>query len=141
MKAASIIALILLAGLGGCVYTSCRPVWQFDHLEQNARKVITGPQLQAWASNLLAQYPMETNFSASELGTDFPQQLRGLAPRVGPSVYVHVYDDTNQPSYVQIMWGSGFLGHAGFYVGATNFALSGSAEHAWQPGVYFYRQN
>src|SRR6266436_5555679 len=138
MKVRSIVPLLLLVGLGGCIYNSCKPVWQFDHLEGNARKVITGPQLQAWATNLMDQYPIETSFWASALGTNFPQQLRGLAPRLGPLVSVHRYDDTNQPSYVQISWGSGFLGAAGFYLGSTNFVLDGGTAHAWQPGVYFY---
>src|SRR6185369_10299984 len=39
MKPASILALLLLVGLGGCIFWSYKPVWQFNHLEQNARKV------------------------------------------------------------------------------------------------------
>src|SRR6185436_1701070 len=135
MKAISLVALVLCVTVWGIIYTSCKPVWQFDHLEGNARKLITGAQLQAWATNLLAQYPEETSFSASQLGTNFPQQLRGLAPRLGPHVSVHVYDDTNQPPFVQIYWGSGVLGAAGFYVGSSNFVLNGGSEHLWQPGV------
>src|SRR5438105_256253 len=138
MKTVPIVSLVLLVGLGGCIYTSCKPVWQFDHLEQNARKVITARQLQTWGTNLLAEYRIETNFSVSQLGTNFPQQLRGLAPRLGPLVFVHVYDDTNYPSYVHVYWGSGFLGAAGVYIGSTNLVMSGST--AWQPGVYFYRR-
>lgn len=138
MKTASIISIGLLICISGCVYTSCKPVWQFDHLEQHAKRVITGAELQTWATNLLALYPMETNFSISELGTNFPKQLRGYAPRLHPDVFVHVYADTNQPSYVQVVWGSGFLGHAGFYIGSTNFMLPGEDIHTWQPGVYFY---
>jgi hypothetical protein len=117
-------------------------VWQFDRLERNARKVITGTELQTWAINLLARYPMETNLdlSISELDTNFPQQLRGLAPQLGPHVFVYVYDDTNYPSYVNVYWGSGFLGAAGFYIGSTNFVRSGGTEHAWQPGVFFYQR-
>jgi hypothetical protein len=138
-RAAGILALVLFAWFVAYLYSGCKPVWQFDHLEQNARKVITASELQAWATNLLARYPAETSFRMSELGTNFPQQLRGLAPRLGPGVAVHVYDDTKQPPYVQVDWGSGFLGGAGFYIGATNFVTGGKGVHAWQPGVYFYR--
>lgn len=133
------VVLILVGCLAAYVYIGCKPVWQFDHLEQNARRVITGPELQLWATNLLVRYPVETNFSLSQLGTNFPQQLRALAPKLGPNIFVHVYDDPSQPSYVQIYWGSGFLGAAGFLIGPTNFFVAGERKHAWQPGVYFYR--
>lgn len=137
MKTTSVILLILLAGLGGCIYTSFKPVWQFDHLEQNARKAITAPELQLWATNLLTHYTNETGVGLSELGTNFPRQLRDLAPRLGPHVFVHVPDDTNWPPYVQLYWGSGFLGAHGIEVGPTNFT-GGRGQRAWQPGVYFY---
>lgn len=140
MKAAVVISLLLVAVLGGCVYTSCKPVWQFDHLEQNARKVITAAELQVWATKVLVDYPTATSFWASAMGTNFPRQLRDLAPRLGPRVFVHHYDETNQAPYVQIYWGSGFLGASGFYVGGTNFVLSGKEVHPWQPGVYFYHR-
>ena len=140
MKPAVIISLLVLAVLGGCIYTSCKPAWQFDHLEQNARQIVSAAELQAWATKLLVEYPTETNFWASEMGTNFPAQLQGLAPRLGPHVFVHHYDDTNQPPYVQIYWGSGFLGASGFYVGRTNFLMSGNDIHVWQPGVFFYHR-
>ncbi len=140
MKPAVIISLLAVAVLGGCVYTSCKPVWQFDHIEQNARKVITAAELQAWATKVLVDYPGETSFWASAMGTNFPNQLRGLAPRLGPHIFVHHYDETNEPPYVQIYWGSGFLGASGFYIGRTNFVTSGDDVHTWQPGVYFYHR-
>jgi hypothetical protein len=94
MKPAAIISFLSVAVLGGCVYTSCKPVWQFDHLERNARKVTTAAELQAWAANVLVSYPTETSFWASAMGTNFPNKLRGLAPRLGPHVFVHHYDET-----------------------------------------------
>jgi hypothetical protein len=140
MKIGYFISVGLFVCFAAYIYNGCKPAWQFDHLEQNAKKRITARELQSWATNLLARYPMETNFTSSELGTNFPQQLRGLAPRLGPHIFVHVYDDTNQPPYVQVYWGSGFLGGTGFYIWATNFILDGGPEHLWQPGVYFYRR-
>jgi len=138
MKVVSIFSLVIVICAGAYFYQRCKPVWQFDHLENNARKVITGPELQKWATNLLAQCPKETSFKVQELGTNFPKQLLGLAPELGPNIFVHVYDDTNSPPYVQLYWGSGFLGATGFYLGTTNFIASGS-NHVWIPGVYFYR--
>jgi hypothetical protein len=132
-----IIILALLAGLGVCIYTSYRPVWQFDHLEQTARKTVTGPELQSWATNLLARHPEYGGVRPSELGADFPKQLQVLAPKLGPVVYIQVPDDTNSPAYVQVTCGSGFLGAHGFEIGPTNFTGL-RAKRLWQPGVYSY---
>ena len=135
MKKGLIVPLAVAICFGLYIYQSCKPTWQFDDLEKNAKKVITADELQCWATNLLAQYPYETNFSMSELGTNFPTQLRGLAPKLGPHISIHVFDDTNHQPFVQLYWGSGFLGASGFYIGATNFVWAG---REWQPGVLFY---
>jgi hypothetical protein len=137
MKSITIIVLVLCVTVWGVIYTSCKPVWQFDHLERDAGKLITGLELQVWATNLLVRYTNETSLRISDLGTNFPSQLRRLAPKLGPHLFIHVPDDTNWPAYVQLYWGSGFLGAHGFEVGPTNFnGLRG--RRAWQPGVYFY---
>jgi hypothetical protein len=131
---------ILALFLAGCSYIGCKPFWQFERLEQSAREVVTASELQAWATNLLTHYPVETIVRLSELGKNFPSQLRGIAPRLGPTIYVHVYEDTNAPSYVQLYWGSGFMGAAGFLIGSTNYVVSDFRAHEWQPGVYFYKR-
>jgi hypothetical protein len=118
---------------------SCKPVWDFDHLEARARKVVTGTELQTWATKLIAKHTNSGPVQASEVDADFAARLRWLAPQLGLSVRVSVPDDTNFPSCVQFSWGSGFLGHKGFLVGPTNFVAGWSA-HAWQPGVYFYQK-
>lgn len=133
------IPLILLICVGACVYTGRNPVWQFDHLEGNARKVITGAELQAWATNLLAQYPTHSTLKPSELGTNFPVQLQHLAPKLGPMVVIFERTETNEPSWVFVRWGSGFLGSHGFEIGPTNF-VSSRPGHPWQPGVYFFER-
>jgi hypothetical protein len=135
VKAPSVILIAALAGLGGCTYISCKPVWEFDRLERNARKAVTGSELQAWATHLLAIYSNGGSLRLSTLGTNFPQPLRGLAPQLGPRIYISVPDDTNFPSCVQVFWGSGFLGHHGFFLGPTNFIARRG--RPWQPGVYF----
>lgn len=75
--------------------------------------------------------------SRSEFGPDFPKQLDGLAPRLSPVVFVQMPEVTNYPAYVQVTWGSGFLGARGFEIGPTNFTGFRS-QRAWQPGVYFF---
>jgi hypothetical protein len=137
MKSTTIFGAVAVCFAGLLLY-SYKPVWQFDHLEQNAKKAITGAELQAWATNLLAQYPSNTTLRASGLGTNFPQRLRSLAPEIGPDVRVNFPDDTNYPGWVMIGWGSGFLGHRCLEVGPTNFVDTSSKAHAWRPGVYFY---
>jgi len=139
IKAAPIVVLILSTCVAAFLYVSCKPIWQFDHLEKNARRVITASELQTWATNLLAQYHtnIHLSFTLSELGTNFPQQLRGLAPELGPHIEVYQWEETYPEPSVRIWWGSGFLGAAGFEMGPTNFVLGSGNQ--WQPGVYFFR--
>jgi hypothetical protein len=123
------------------LYHGYKPAWQFDTLEFRARRVITGVQLQNWATNFIAQHPTNTqvSFRLSELGTNFPPQLRDLAPRLGPNVVLYQWADAGQPPSILIWWGSGFLGAKGFEIGPTNFVGRG---HEWQrPGVYFFGPN
>lgn len=135
------IVLIGFACLSAYVTSFYRPVWQFDHLEANARKVISAAELQTWATNLLANPPTSqlAAVTLSDLGTNFPKQLRGLAPKLGPHVFLYESQATNLPRSLRIYWGSGFLGAHGFEIGPTNFA-SARPGHVWAPGVYFYER-
>jgi len=139
LKLSTIIALIVLIGITAYFYTACKPVWQFDHLEQNARKVITAAELQQWATNFLVQYPPETStdWRMRTGGTNFPAQLRSSAPKLGPIIWTHPAFDTNTTEWVTIYWGSGFLGSHGFEIGPTNFVSPGPSRQ-WAPGVYYF---
>jgi hypothetical protein len=132
-----LLILLVLAVVGAYAYTAYKPVWQFDHLEQIARRAISASEVQAWATNLLAHYTNETSVSLSELGTNFPPRLRNLAPKLGPSVFIHAGGGTNWPPYIRLYWGSGFLGAHGIEVGSTDF-IGYRGNRLWQPGVYFY---
>src|SRR4051812_28542876 len=88
-KLAVVAVLVVLAVLGARIYTTRKEIRRYDELESNARKVITGPELQAWALPLLEQYSTITELTVSQLGTNFPQQLIGLDPDRGPHVIVH----------------------------------------------------
>jgi len=138
----SIISSLVGIGLAAMVYHGCKPVWQYDRLEENAKKVISGSELQAWATNVLAQFP--TNeievLDRSKLGTNFPPQLLSLAPRIGPHVVLKSGFETNSPRWIGVYWGSGFLGASGFEIGPTNFHSWEPNSHEWQPGVYFFRR-
>ena len=135
----SVVALAILLGIAAYFYTGYEPVWQFDHLERNAKRVITASELQAWATNLLVLYPTNSVVQLSELGTNFPTQLRGLAPKLGPHIWLNAGYDANSPRWVRLHWGSGFLGTHGFEIGPTNF-VSLRPAHPWSPGVYFYNK-
>jgi hypothetical protein len=133
----TIIALSALVFVSVYIYGGCKPVWQFNHLERNVKSAVTPSELQVWAASLLAQYPTNTWLNSSEIGTDFPQSLRALAPRLGPSVGVY---STNSPAFVIIAWGSGGLGHCGLEIGGTNFT-GYRRGHAWQTGIYFWNDH
>jgi len=139
-----IATLVFLCLVWYWVSPTRRSVRTFDHLEDSVKAVITASELQAWATNLLAKYPTDasitnaTVISPAKLGTNFPAQLLGISPVLGPGVTIlHSQDDeSNDTSCVIIDWGGGMLGHAGFMVGSTNFSIV--SDHKWQEGVYFY---
>jgi hypothetical protein len=136
---ALIVGILLFGVLAGYLYTGCKPVWQFDTLEAHARSVITGAQLQNWATNFIANEPTNPYalYRLAELGTNFPAQLRNLAPRVGPNVALYNGGNDERPPSVRIWWGSGFLGSTGFEIGPTNFV--GRGRQWQQPGVYLFK--
>jgi hypothetical protein len=134
MKAAATIiatAIIILA----LVWFSptCRVFRSFDHLEQNARKVIKGSELQAWAIQEVAQYPTDMHVRRSDLVAPLPKQLLSLYHNP-PDIFVYE-TTTNYPGHVRLIWGGGMIGHKGFEIGPTNFVGRG---HPWQEGVYFW---
>jgi len=120
---------------------TCRITRSFDNFERNAKKVITGPELAAWGNAILEKYPTNGWLKVRDLGTNFPPQLRTLvAPELGPHIMVYEALETNQPPWVMISWGSGFLGHCGFEIGPTNFTGS-RAHHRWTAGVYSWNDH
>jgi hypothetical protein len=134
VKKFGILLAVTFACFAGVWFSpACRIVRSFDNLERNAHNTISGADFQAWAMRLLAEYPMETNFSSDRLGTNFPFASLYHAP-----AYVVIREaSTNSPAHVFLMWGGGFIGHCGFEIGPTNF-VSGRGVHKWQDGVYFW---
>jgi hypothetical protein len=138
MKRAAISALVFVAVIGAWLFYGRKPVWQYDHLEANARKIVTALELQAWATNLLATNPTGTNLVPSNWGSNFPKQLSSLCPKTGPGVCVYEPWEANGekgPGWVRVMWGSGMLGASGFEIGPTNF-VSMQPGHAWAPSPH-----
>jgi hypothetical protein len=141
VKVGATILTILVIGSALLWFSpSCRIIRSFDNFERNARKAITGPELAAWGNGVLATYPTNTTLRLSDLGTNFPPQLRNLAPELGPNIEVYAPENTNAPHWVMVYWGSGFLGHCGFEIGPTNFS-GDRAHHRWQDGVYSFNDH
>jgi hypothetical protein len=110
----------------------------FDNLERNAKHVITGTQLQKWATGLLAEPPTNPAPTVSQLGTNFPAQL---LPLFHNPPYIRIQEaDTNSPASVVLIWGGGFIGVSGFEIGPSNFVSYHRNARAWQPGVYFWSE-
>lgn len=70
--------------------------YAIGHLEENARKVVTGDELQAWAANVLA-HPDDHS-----LQTNYPSALRRVHPLRPPrtSICTNLYD----PPFVTLDW-------------------------------------
>lgn len=136
--------LVMAVAVGYAVWFWVRPVrraaWEIDHLEQNARKVVTGSELQKWATNLLTHPVPDGMATAEQFKTDFPPQLHGLFSQ---PAFIWIDKPTNDfPGKVWVVWGGGFVGDCGFEIGPTSFAdPAGSHAHAWQDGVYFWSEH
>lgn len=110
--------------------------YSFDHIEQKARQELTGEELQQWALCVIEKHE-PGRIKLSELGTNIPPKCLTLY-RKPPSVYVYE-GDTNTPRWLEISWGSGFLGYRGFDIGSTNLNAVRSDSHPWQAGVHFFK--
>jgi len=131
-----IIACVLVALYLIFVWPTQRLFRSFDNFKRNAKRSISGNQLQTWAASLIAPAPTNATPRVSELGTNFPAQLLGLYHR---PPYIQIQEtNANQPASIFLMWGGGMIGHCGFEIGPTNFVSHRSNARAWQPGVYFW---
>jgi hypothetical protein len=105
--------------------------WRVGHPEERARELITGAELQAWAANLMLQYPTNAGFSISELGTNLPPQLLGLDCDY-PNITI-TRGPIASSDQVVLRWR-----RYGFDIGSTNFVSRSYNARFWQPGVYFW---
>jgi hypothetical protein len=137
-KLTVVAVLVVLAVLGWRIHAREEANRLYDELESNARKVITGPELLVWGVALAERYPTITNLTVSQLGTNFPQQLRPLAPAFGPHVTVARSIDSNKLSWVLVYWTQKERESAGFVIGPTKYGGEPVEGHMWCPGVYFY---
>jgi hypothetical protein len=139
-----VIAIGIVASILGFILRTPLQWYQFDKLEQNAKKAISANELQTWAVKVLGESSTYSVSQFWELRTNYPAKLRGLIIGIEPSVHIipgsannAIENRTSNPPAVSLVWGSGFLGHRGFESGPTNFVSPRGS--AWSPGVYFFR--
>ncbi len=99
--------------------------YALGHLEANARNVVTGDELQAWATKVLA-HPGDYS-----LRTNYPSALRRVHPLREPST--SICTNLDNPPFVTLEWNEVDI-EIGFEIGPTNFVGRGQK---WQDGVYF----
>jgi hypothetical protein len=138
LKALAVITPVCLIMLW--YFSPFRVFWSFDHIEQRARKRVTGTELQQWAMEIMAKHPVlpddPASLHLSELPVPLPKPLLNVY-HYPP--YIFIFGDTNAPpGYVRLVWGGGMIGHCGFEIGPTNF-VSLRSKDKWQDGVYFWR--
>jgi hypothetical protein len=109
---------------------------EVSRVEDKVRKQVDPAELQQWANATLALYSTSRLENASFQVDALPAYLRSLH-RLPPVAFAFPATSDRQ-AHVKLGWGSGFRGHWGLAVGATNFDSPYGGE-AWRPGVYFWR--
>lgn len=130
-----VVALFFLIGLGNFFWS----IRQFETIGPRLRKKITGDEVQAWAMAELNSRSTPSNdlvvIRRSELKNPLPEPIKEIW-KSGPLIR-EFGRDAQKPSYVQLTWGSGFLGTYGIEIGPTNFT-GRHGQIQWQPGIYYW---
>jgi len=130
----------------GCLVVATIWYWQtyltytgeVSHFEAKVRRHVNPTSLQSWALNLVALCSTSQVAETSFPVRTFPDYLAELH-KLPPVGWVFPANP-GQPGYVRVVWGSGFRGHWGLKIGATNFTDPyGTSSELWLPGVYFWR--
>jgi hypothetical protein len=74
-----VIVLVPILAFGFFIYH----LRQFAHLEERAKRVMTAAELQAWANNVLAEFPTYSPAQVRQLRTNFPAKLSPLCRGIG----------------------------------------------------------
>jgi hypothetical protein len=123
-----------------------RSTLTYDHdvkrFEATVRTGLDPGALQSWATNLLTRYTA-SNTVSSELVSyqvkDLPTNVRNVS-KLYPSAFLFASPSLDK-AYIRIAWGSGFRGHWGLHIGATNFVDPDPESKSWKPGIYFWREH
>lgn len=108
--------------------TEANPYWNAEHSRMRIEKNIDPAMLQAWATNLLRQYPpSETNYVNYGGRVPLPDGLSSVWKHGGPHVIVRNGSQGEEP-YVCLGWGSAMLGSWGLAIGSPTFVLRSGME-------------
>jgi hypothetical protein len=150
------VALLVIAG-GRYYFLQWEKGWDVnydaDKCEQSIKQNGDPFQLQAWATNLIAQPDGSSNGPVwvanhdHDTFTKLPSCLYGLGisgdKQSVPSLAVMGGTDGEDP-YVKLFWGGGMLGHWGMVIGSPTFVPVFFPKTAvvkqWKPGIYFWRE-
>ena len=103
----------------------------------NIRENVDVAMLQAWATNLLNQYPVGGTNSNGPF--DAPSYLSRVCQNRKPSVYIQGGLYGEEP-FVRAFWGGGTMGHWGVKIGSPSFfpRKSDDINTKWVAGAYFF---
>jgi hypothetical protein len=136
----TILSFIGVCCCGGYLWliSKMNPRYVASGCESRIRRSVDPESLRAWATNLLARYPIgRTNYMGP---FDPPPSLDHIWERGRPSVYIRGgYHD--EEAFVFISWGAA-AGHWGLSVGSPTFTPldTSNGDKAWKAGIYFWHQ-
>jgi hypothetical protein len=111
---------------------------EVSRFESKVRNQVDPDQLQQWAVATLARYSTSRVENASFAIDKLPDYLKSLH-RLPPVAFAFP-GTSDKHGHVRVTWGSGFRGHWGLAVGATNFDSPYGGD-PWRPGLYFWRSD
>lgn len=123
--------------VAGCGQSYVERTEQFS---KRVKSVVSADELQAWATNAIANTPAKDNrdISVNPKATGIPKGLLGFSD-YPPDV--DISRDAND-AYVIVSYGD-VLDHMGLYVGDKSFKAESDEQIyvvQWQPGIYFWHQ-
>jgi hypothetical protein len=134
------VALIFVLTLVLACLVGCEPGY-IRHTEKFAaqvKSVVNPDELQAWATNLIAETPaLELHERRYLEQAEIPDYIRAIDKDQIPDVEIVNWGDA---VIVQIWFGGGF-GHWGLYVASPEWTRKSSETHyivEWKPGIYFW---
>lgn len=130
-----IVFAVLVAFVAGCGQGYVKRTEQFS---ERVKSVVNPDELQAWATNLIANTPITDRKTPVYLKeVDIPKYIRAIYNEYPEDVEV-VGSDAG--TYVVVCYGSG-NGHWGLYVGSPTLHQESDANFyvvPWKPGIYFW---
>ena len=134
-----VLAVLVLCGAGGFYFLKSTLDSQFvsRRCEKTIEQTVDPETLRSWATNLLVEYP--PNVTNIDLDSEVPESLKRIWTRGTPHVSLKPAG-ASEAEHVDIVWGSGVLGHWGLLIGSPNFVAIDPRmkKRLWKAGIYFF---